>query len=111
MSLRKFKVQLTGNAEADLEVLTDHFSATRTQAVAAELLDRIDDVVDSLEALPERGSHLLELMGMGIIETRQVVVWSYRIIYEIIGQNVEVFAILNGRRDMRSLLHQRLMNR
>jgi toxin ParE1/3/4 len=111
MSLLKFKVQLTANAEADLEMLTDYLSTTRTQSLALDLLDQIDGVIDSLEMFPERGSHPSELANIGIIETRQLVIWSYRIIYEIIGQKVEVFAILDGRRDMRSLLQQRLMQR
>ncbi len=40
---------------------------------------------------------------------RQVLISSYRLIYAIRGQSIEVFAVIDGRRDLEAALFQRLV--
>jgi toxin ParE1/3/4 len=50
-----------------------------------------------------------ELKKIGIIDYLQVICFSYRIIYEIERQQVFIHAVLDGRRDMPSLLERRFL--
>lgn len=47
---------------------------------------------------------------LGIREYREVFFKPYRIIYRVIGTNVYVLLIADGRRDMRTLLQRRLVD-
>jgi len=62
----------------------------------------------SLEQFPERGRLLPELVGTGITQYRELLVAPWRIIYRMEQQQVFVTAILDGWRDLQSLLLQRL---
>lgn len=59
--------------------------------------------------MPERGSYPKELVGLGIKEYRQVFFKPYRLIYRVMGADVVVYVIADGRRDMQSLLTRRLL--
>jgi toxin ParE1/3/4 len=111
MSELSFDVIISDIAERDLEALYDYVTETRSSDVAVELLDKIQEVVDTLRAFPQRGSCPIEFQGVGESEIRQLLQWPYRVIYAINGSVVEVFAVVDGRRNMRTLLQSRLANR
>ncbi len=67
------------------------------------------DVVEGLATSPERGSHPKELLGLGIKEFRQTFFKPYRVIYRVTGNEVIIHLIVDGRRDMQSLLARRLL--
>jgi toxin ParE1/3/4 len=46
---------------------------------------------------------------MGIAEYREAHFKPYRIIYRVANQAVEIYCVLDGRRDMQSLLLRRLL--
>ena len=62
-----------------------------------------------LATLPDRGSYPRELLALGIKDYRQVFFKPYRLIYRVSEQDVVVFVIADGRRDMQSLLTRRLL--
>ena len=64
---------------------------------------------EQLAIMPERGSYPRELLDLGIKDYRQVVFKPYRLIYRVMGRDVVVFVIADGRRDMQSLLTRRLL--
>jgi toxin ParE1/3/4 len=49
------------------------------------------------------------LRGLGITEYREVHHDPYRIIYRVFERRVVVYCVLDGRRDMQSLLQMRLL--
>jgi toxin ParE1/3/4 len=106
-----FEVVLADIAEADLEALYDYVCKTRSVEVAGALLDKIQKVVETLKSFPQRGSCPIELQGAEENEIRQLIQGPYRVIYEINGSVVEVFAVVDGRRNMRTLLQSRFLNR
>jgi toxin ParE1/3/4 len=63
----------------------------------------------ALSELPERGNVPKELSPLGITDYREVHYKPYRIIYRVIGSEVIVHGVLDGRRDMQSLLEGRLI--
>lgn len=105
----KFRVLLTAGAERDLETLYDHVVRSDGVPQAHRLLDQLMESVDSLTSFPERGGHPRELISLGIKEYRQILFKPYRVIYRINGQQVVVYLVVDGRRDMQSLLARRLL--
>ncbi|MDP2794098.1 MAG: type II toxin-antitoxin system RelE/ParE family toxin [Sulfurisoma sp.] len=107
--MHRHEVFLTAAAEQDLADLFDYIATRDTPAAANRVLDRIEKVVASLASLPERGSHPRELLALGIRDYRQVFFKPYRLIYRAVDARVFIYLIVDGRRDMRTLLARRLL--
>jgi len=105
----KFEVLLSEGAEQDLEAIHDYISEFDCVANANYVLDELMDVVESLSKFPERGSYPKELVGLGIKEYRQTFFKPYRVIYRVTGNQVLIYLIADGRRDMQSVLARRLL--
>lgn len=108
-ALASFEVLLTAGAEQDLEAIYDYIAEFDSVASAKHVLDQLVEVVQSLSRLPERGSYPKELLALGIKEYRQTAFKPYRVIYRVSGQQVFIHLIVDGRRDMQSLLSRRLL--
>lgn len=104
-----FEVVLTQDAEHDLEDLYSYIANYDSLQNADRVLDRLTEVAENLSAHPERGSVPKELRSLGIREYRQVFFKPYRLIYRVIDARVIVYLIVDGRRDMQSLLARRLL--
>lgn len=107
--MKRFDVFLTEDAARDLEEIYDYIAEYRGLAKAGYLLDRIERVVEGISAFPERGSHPKELLALGIRDYRQIFFKPYRVIYRVVGQRVYVYLVVDGRRDMQTLLARRLL--
>jgi toxin ParE1/3/4 len=105
----KYEVLLTEGAEQDLEAIHDYIAEFDCVANANYVLDRLLEVVESLSQFPERGSYPKELVALGIKEYRQASFKPYRVIYRVIGSQVIIYLIADGRRDMQSVLARRLL--
>ena len=106
----RYGVRLTADAERDLEAIHTFIAEADSMAAADRVLNRLMAAVETLETLPGRGSRLRELELLGFREYRQVVLKPWRMIYRVIGSQVFIYLIADGRRDMRSLLAQRLLD-
>ena len=104
-------VRLTEPALADLLVINDYYFLSVSDRVAAKIIDSLETAVNSLADLGERGSVPKELLVLGIAQYRQLIVKPYRIIYQCLPDQRVVHAILDGRRDLQTLLTQRLIGR
>ena len=104
-----FEVVLTKGAEHDLEAIVSYIAEFDCVANADRMLDQFLKVTQSLSHLPERGSYPKELLALGIKEYRQIFLKPYRLIYRIYGQQVIIYLIADGRRDMPTLLGRRLL--
>jgi toxin ParE1/3/4 len=105
-----FEVLLTVGAENDLEALYDYIAENDSLASADHVLDQLLKVASNLANFPERGSHPKELLDLGIREYHQSFFKPYRVIYRMLGKRVFVYLIVDGRRDMQSLLARRLLS-
>ena len=105
----KIPVQLTEPALADLLAINDYYLLEVSDKVAAKIIDTLETAVNSLGDLNERGSVPKELLGLGVQQYHQLIAKPYRIIYQRFPDQVIVHAILDGRRDMQTLLTQRLI--
>lgn len=106
--MKRFEVWLTEDAARDLEDIFDYIAEHDHPSKAGRVLDRIEQVVESLATFPERGSYPKELASLGIRDYRQSVFAPYRVIYRVVGRRVYVYLIVDGRRDMQTLLARRL---
>lgn len=104
-----YEVLLTRGAEQDLEALHDYIAEFDCPANADHVLDQIMEIVEKLSNFPERGSYPKELLALGIKEYRQTAFKPYRVIYRVIGPQVFIYLIADGRRDMQSVLSRRLL--
>ncbi|MGQ3099287.1 MAG: type II toxin-antitoxin system RelE/ParE family toxin [Brevundimonas aurantiaca] len=111
MTARRYGVELTQGAEDDLEEIHRYRLRVRGSDDADALIGEFLTVIDSLEAVPERGAIPRELEGLGIKEFRQVLLRQFRLIYRIIDSRVVILVIADGRRDMQTLLERRLLAR
>ena len=105
-----FKVLLTKDALRDLEELYNYIALHDTPRKADHVLEQIEKAFSNLSELPDRGAYPKELMAVGIREYREIFFKPYRIIYRVMGKIVYVLLIVDGRRDMQSLLQRRLLD-
>ena len=104
-----FAVLLTDDAARDLEELYTYIALHDSPRKADAVLDKLEALIEALADSPERGTWPKELTALGIREYRQVFFKPYRIIYRVIGEEVYVMLVADGRRDMRALLERRLL--
>ncbi|QXP82757.1 type II toxin-antitoxin system RelE/ParE family toxin [Methylococcus sp. ANG] len=104
-----YEVLLTQGAEQDLEAIHDYIAEFDCAANAGYVLDRLLEVVEDLAQFPERGGYPKELVSLGIKEYRQTTFKPYRVIYRIMGHQIIIYLISDGRRDMQSVLARRLL--
>ena len=102
-------VLLTDDAAHDLGDLYDYIARHDAPEKADYVLDQIEKTFASLSASPERGTYPQELLVLGIREYREIFFKPYRIVYRVVGKDVYVLLIVDGRRDMQTLLQQRLL--
>lgn len=107
--MTRYDVSLTAEAEEDIASIHDYIE----QAESVERADRIAamlfEAVGSLANMPHRGNIPKELGYFSAVEdVRELHCRSYRIFYQVIGSDVVVFAVADGRRDMQAFLHRRL---
>ena len=107
--MKQYLVILTEDAQADLEELYDYVAAHDAPAKANALLDKLEHVLQSLAQLPERGAVTKELRDIGIREYREVYYKPYRVIYRVLDNTVAVYLVVDGRRNMQTLLTRRLL--
>jgi toxin ParE1/3/4 len=103
------EVSLTKDAERDLEEIYLYIAEHDSRAGADHVLDRLVGATDAQRTSPDRGSYVNELRSVGISEYRQIFFKPYRLIYRVHSQQVIVYVVTDGRRDMESLLARRLL--
>lgn len=104
-----FEVFLTDDAARDLEQIYDYIEKHDAPSKADYVLGKIEKAFSSLQEDPNRGAYPKELSTLGIKEYREILFKPYRIIYRVQEHRVNVLLIVDGRRDMQTLLERRLL--
>ncbi len=107
--MKHYRVRLTEDAERDLIEIYRYIALQDSVESADYVLDQLESLCSRLTELPERGHVPPELDQIGVTNYREVNFKPYRAIYELIRQDVFIHCILDGRRDMSSLLERRLI--
>jgi len=103
-------VLLTNDAAHDLNELYNYIAVHDSPRKAGYVLEQIEKTFSTLSEFPERGVYPKELLKLGIRGYREIFFKPYRIIYRVMDKNVYVLLIVDGRRDMQSLLQRRLLD-
>lgn len=102
-------IQFISDAEQDLYEIYQYISKHDSPQNAEQLLIKIEEACKSLTTFPNCGHIPHEFQIIGHTRFLQFFYKPYRIIYEVSEQNVFVHAILDGRRELHNLLHDRLL--
>ena len=85
-------------ARNDIKQIHDYI-AKDSKYYARNVIQEIVAKTETLTELPEIGRTVPEISDQNI---RELIVYSYRLIYEISEAGVEILAIIHGRRDFKS---------
>ena len=103
-----WRVLWTETARLDLEHIAG-FVAEDSPSNALMLVNRIERRCQTLKALPHRGRVVPELRAVDIQIYRELIEGPWRIIYRHDESSVYVMAVIDARRDLSSLLLERLV--
>ena len=91
----------------DLEGIVGHI-ALDSPANARRILTKLKEKAESLIISPLRGRVVPELASFGFNVWRELIVKPYRIVFRIDNNRVLVMAVLDSRRDLSSVLLEKL---
>ena len=103
-----FQVLWTEAARLDLERIVE-LIAEENPANAFTALQQVERRCQALAVLPERGRIVPELRDVDILIYRELIEGPWRIIYRYDAGRVHVTAVLDARRDLSSILLERLV--
>lgn len=92
-------VKWTTPAKQDLKQIHDYI-AKDSNFYAKKVTDEIVASSENLESFPQMGRIVPEI---GDTNVRELVVYSYRLVYEIVPAGIRVLALIHGKRDFLSL--------
>ena len=104
-----FDVVFTTGARQDLLKIYRYIKSAGAPEAARRLYDTLAKACQSLSKNLERGYIPRELEGLTNMLCRQIVVKNYRIIYQIVESVVIIHGIIDGRRNIRETMRQRVM--
>ena len=104
-----FAVEFTTGARQDLLKIYRYIKTAGRPGAAKRLYEQLSIACDSLSQNSERGSVPSELEGISEMLCRQIVIKNYPIIYQIIGKVAIIHGIIDGRRNIREILRQRIL--
>jgi len=107
--MKRHSVQLDLDAEDDLFEIYRYVALNDSPEQADRLFDALKRACFSLCRLPLRGHIPPELQDIGISQFREIRFKPYRIFYSINRSTVTIHCVLDGRRDMQTLLQDRLL--
>lgn len=86
-------------ARNDLKQIYDYI-AKDSKYYATNVAQQIISKAENLNKFPEIGRVVPEI---GDENVRELIIYSYRIIYEVVPNGVQILAIIHGKRDFSSL--------
>jgi len=107
--MKRRDVQLDLDAEDDLFDIYTYVALSDSPEQADRLFDDLKRACFSLRTLSLRGHIPPELQDIGVSQFREIRFKPYRIFYSINRSTVTIHCVLDGRRDMQTLLQERLL--
>src|SRR5690242_19134265 len=103
-----FRVIIADSAERDMDDIHAYIAQNTSVVAADRVLNEFIARIPSLETMPRRGNIPKELAATGRNDYRELHFKPYRMFYRIVGSQVHVTAVVDGRRDMKTLMRLRL---
>ena len=103
------KVVILDSAEQDLKDLRSYIVKNFSQATWLKTYTELKESIRNLATFPLLGTVPPELESLNLNQYRQIVSGLNRVIYEPREDAVYIYMIVDTRRDLQTLLMQRLM--
>ena len=107
--MMNYNVNIVLDAEEDIVELYQYVFLHDSEDNAEYLLEQIEKTCLSLSSYPNKGHVPPELERIGIFNYKEIHFKPYRIIYQIIDNDVFIHCVLDGRRSLQELLEKRLL--
>jgi plasmid stabilization system protein ParE len=104
-----YKIIILHSAEQDMKDIKTYIVKNFSAAAWQNTYDKLKKAIRKLKAFPHAGSTPDELEKVNLNQFRQIISGMNRIIYEVRQDTIYIHVIVDGRRDMKSLLTRRLL--
>jgi plasmid stabilization system protein ParE len=104
-----YKIIILHSAEQDLKELKSYIVKNFSHATWQTTYDQLKKAIRNLKDFPHVGSTPDELEKLNLSQYRQILSGMNRIIYEVRQDTIFIHIIVDGRRDIKSLLTRRLL--
>ena len=88
-----------------------YIKAKKSKEVADGVILEMKHLIQALYELPQRGNFVKELEITGDRHYRELHCKPYRIIYTVHDDSVFIYAVIDGRRDLKSFLMATILSR
>lgn len=105
--MKKYNVVFDNSAEDDLYEIYTYVATNDSVERADKLFNALRSTCNKLKTLPLRGHIPPELFDVGVVEFREIHYKPYRIFYSLENNIVRVHCVLDGRRDIQTVLQER----
>jgi toxin ParE1/3/4 len=104
-----FVVEFTTGARQDLLKIYRYIKAAGRPEAAKRMYEQLSKASNSLSQNPERGNAPSEIKDLSEMLCRQIVIKNYRVINQVIGNVIIIHGIIDGRRNIREAMRQRIL--
>ncbi|MGC1404634.1 MAG: type II toxin-antitoxin system RelE/ParE family toxin [Thermodesulfobacteriota bacterium] len=104
---KSYDVRWSETSENDLITIVQYI-ADDSAYQAYEIFKEIKKRATSLRVFPDRGRIVPELLEQGLIQYRELIIASWRIIYRVAEDKVYVLSVLDSRQNVEDILLRRL---
>jgi addiction module RelE/StbE family toxin len=106
--LEKYIINITQNAENDLDEIISYISRNNPQT-ALKILKKLQDRIQTLDHFPYKGGYVPELLQKNIKDYRQLNESPWRIIYKVEDKIVNILTVIDSRRNIQDILINKLI--
>ena len=103
----EYIVRIPNSVKKDIEEIIDYYFDDRPE-YAQKIFLLLIEKINSLKSFPNRGRIVPELFEYNVNEYREVLESYWRIIYRIDNDIVEIFTVIDARRNVQDLLVEKL---
>jgi plasmid stabilization system protein ParE len=106
---RTYRIRWAPVAFQDLDEIVDSIAAQDGTGPAVKTYHKLKKRGGALATHPKKCRLIPELRAVGVIEFRELIVSPYRVFFRIVGNEVRIVGVLDGRRDLEETLVRRAM--
>jgi plasmid stabilization system protein ParE len=103
----EYIVRIPNSVKKDIEEIIDYYFDDRPE-YAQKIFLALFERINTLKNYPNRGRIVPELLEYNVNEYRELIESYWRIIYRIDNDVVEVFTVIDARRNVQDLLVEKL---
>ncbi|GAB1481869.1 type II toxin-antitoxin system RelE/ParE family toxin [Treponema sp.] len=104
----EYIIRIPDSVKKDLEEIVEYYFNDNRPDNAQKIFNSLFDRINSLKAFPNKGRIVPELLEYNINEYRELIESYWRVIYRIDNKIVEIFTIIDARRNIQDLLVEKL---